>query len=380
MNVAVQYFPVLAIFIVGILLFYGLASYLISQSPSVGSDVSNNTSNYVYRAGPTNITPYYLYCIGGIGTENVGMMNSTYYAQILNNGSISPWRASTPYKYSVGESSCIYNNGTVHCIGGYNETSLVTEECWKRASGNWSWNCNTYPKNTTFSSCVWYNSTAYCAVGLIVINNAQRFSNLSYFAKIGMNGNITNWGRSSNYPVITWGTSCASSGSTVYCIGGYRNNTEKAEEVLNNAYYATLTGNGILQWTPTTQYPVNISDPSCFVDSGHVYCVGGMTGTNSSLPASTNLSYYAPITQTGLGQWRATTGYPTSEVGSSCQDISGRVYCIGGGVFGGGGMPPNPFTYSFSANISSDGIGQWKSINNYPVNALYSSCVTTNQA
>ncbi|MCL5430517.1 MAG: hypothetical protein M1504_03505 [Candidatus Marsarchaeota archaeon] len=157
--------------------------------------------------------------------------------------------------------------------------------------------------------------------------------------------------------------------SYIYCLGGW------FFIPANYTYYSKITANG-LSWSSTTPYPMQLAGTQCTTDNGYIYCVGG-TDLNASIKISkVNLSYYAPISQSGIGAWKSTTPYPIPFYGSGCYANNGYIYCVGDGY-----IPTNNVTQgavygkmAYYAPISPSGIGVWKSTTPIPIKFMNSPC------
>jgi hypothetical protein len=122
----------------------------------------------------------------------------------------------------------------------------------------------------------------------------------------------------------------------------------------------------------------------------YIYCIGGAVqfGNNTVINA-TKLTYYAPLSSSGIGNWTTSTPYPINSFESRCVSSNGYIYCIGGET----GPPPicasgngfvacqNRYTSTDSiyyAPISSSGIGNWVASRPYPTSIQDQSCVSFN--
>src|SRR5437879_11008489 len=124
-------------------------------------------------------------------------------------------------------------------------------------------------------------------------------------------------------------------------------------------------------WSPTTNYPTSTYAESCVVDSGFVYCIGGVSGPDQINAAYTNAVYFAPLKSNGgVGSWSSTTNYPTSSE-ESCVASSGFVYCIGG--YNGVGFDSSNAVYFVA--LYSGGVCWCSSTTNYPIGFVRNSCV-----
>ena len=90
----------------------------------------------------------------------------------------------------------------------------------------------------------------------------------------------------------------------IYCIGG-----SNAAGESDDSYYAELTANGLISWTPTSQYPSLTQLSTCVPYDNYIYCIG----SQYMAPAL----YYAALTQNGIGTW-LTAPYPVGVSMPSC--------------------------------------------------------------
>jgi hypothetical protein len=336
----------------------------VSSSTSTTTTVSqsNLTSNTTVSsqsyANSTTTTVDYTYCIGS-GTYPY---NQSYYTafepQIDFYGPTSGrWTATQSYPISVIGPSCTISNGYIYCVGGYSN-------------------------GTSTSS--------------------------AFFANVTING-IGNWTSTTNYPVPFSKAGCSSYNGYIYCV------SDSNSLYANATYYAKLSPNGIGPWKATSPYPNNISGPSCTIYNGYIYCVGGLNTTSAYsayLPVSP-ISYYATVSQSGIGPWTKTTAYPLNLYNDSCNSYLGYIYCIGGsdsfaalmsinytsalgvtpgmsesqvesiakqslyGIINQTESLDSNRTAVYYAPISKTGIGKWNLTYPYPAQLSSSDCVTT---
>jgi hypothetical protein len=188
-----------------------------------------------------------------------------------------------------------------------------------------------------------------------------------YYAPLSPSGGeVGPWIGTSSYPSPAIGLSCAASAGFIYCVGGA--NTVGTLES-NASYYAPISSSGVGQWAATTSYPSTVDDESCVISGGFIYCVAGYTALG---PQAINATYYAPVSSAGIGAWMGGTAYPTADSGLSCVTVGGYVYCVGG--IAGQGDATNAVYYAQLS--SSGGIGAWSSAESYPTDII-TSCVAT---
>jgi hypothetical protein len=174
------------------------------------------------------------------------------------------------------------------------------------------------------------------------------------------------WNVTTQYPTDIWTQSCVTSDGDIYCVGGLTG-TETVKDTVSTVYYAPLSSSGIGGWISTTNYPVQIRAESCVTASSTIYCVGGYT-----LSAISSDVYYASLSSSGVGQWTRTTSYPTAVWTNSCAASGTGIYCIGGIT-----SSQNESSSVYFAPFSSSGVGQWTSATSYPVGVRQQSCVTS---
>jgi hypothetical protein len=123
-----------------------------------------------------------------------------------------------------------------------------------------------------------------------------------------------------------------------------------------------------LAFQATTSYPNPVYSQACVTSGGYIYCVGGI---NYSDGFTTNQSYYAPLTASGVGAWQPTTNVSDPLSGPSCIAAGGNIVCTGG-LIGNQSCStdasgnttctaPAPTTVVRWAPLSSTGIGAWHS-------------------
>jgi len=149
--------------------------------------------------------------------------------------------------------------------------------------------------------------------------------------------------------------------SFIYCVGG-----SNLLSKFNSTYYAPITNNGIGTWQQTTSYPDDVFTESCSQYNGYAYCVDGLNSSGLS-----NASYYASITNNGLGNWHSGISYPIKTYYQSCPIYNGKMYCIGG-ISNQQGSATNVAYYS---NLSGNDFSKWYQSSNYLISVYGQSCV-----
>lgn len=273
--------------------------------------------------------------------------------------SLNPWHASTNFPKTNPPPSCVTWQGYVYCIaGGKSYFASIS------SSGVGAWKATTnYPIFISDTSCVASSGYIYCIAGYSSGSGANASE---YYAPLSSTG-VGAWSRTgtSGYYPSTSDLSCAAANGYIYCVGG----ANGGEEV-QNVSFATLSDTGIGTWAATTQYPFAVVSESCVISASYIYCVGGL----NSNPQDQNLVYYAPISSSGVGNWKQTSTYPLSLDSTSCAVNSGNLYCVGGEE-----AASNTADVFYSPISSSGGLGSWVGTTSYPVAISYESCVSPNE-
>jgi hypothetical protein len=147
--------------------------------------------------------------------------------------------------------------------------------------------------------------------------------------------------------------------SYIYCVG-----TQGAFPY-NLSYYAQINSSGIGNWNATFNYTQPLFDAGCAIGGNYIYCVGSGLYKSSSTD-----SFFAPIAASGIGVWEQTTNYPLQLTGGGCSISNNYIYCVGGNT-----THPQAAYY---ASVSSSGIGNWMRTANYPIGLYDSGCLIYN--
>lgn len=218
------------------------------------------------------------------------------------------------------------------------------------------------------AQCLSTNSSIYC-IGGQDFNGGPR-NEVYHASPVTSSGNITGWALSNSYPQYINGESCVLDSGFVYCVGGMYN--DNGDDV-SSSYYASVTASGSLgNWTSTTAFPIPVDTQSCVASLSNIYCVGGANETDGSNAdaTATNSVWYAPLSTSGIGQWSLTTAYPANVYFPSCFVAASDIYCLGGADTDG-----NSLGTAYYATISSSGVGAWTTTTSYPVAGSGQACV-----
>ncbi len=295
------------------------------------------------------------------------LVTPSFLAPYVNAEGLQPWSGTTSYPVHVYLERCVSYSAHVYCIGGNNGTNDINSVYYAAlgSSGVSSWIPTTsYPTTIDYAACVADSGYVYCVGGS---NYSGAYFNEVYYAPISSGGALGPWQPTTSYPSFGYGQSCVPYSGYIYCVGGYDGG------FTNAVYFAPMSSSGVGTWQPTTSYPFNISFQSCVVYSGDIYCVAGDDNGVTAVNA-TNYVYYAPVTLSGVGAWQRSTDYPMNITDEECVVNSGYVYCIGG--YSGGTLDVGEHYNVYYATLSPTGIGTWQSSTSYPVAVVGHSCVS----
>lgn len=174
-------------------------------------------------------------------------------------------------------------------------------------------------------------------------------------------GQLGPWNSTTDYPLPLAGVTCVADGGFAYCVGGGNETAPRGSGGLNLTYYAPLSPTGVGQWTRTTDYPLMILQPSCVASLGYIYCVSGFAGPTSNLTADV---FYAPLSPSGIGAWKPTTPFDNVISPPPCMVDSSYIYCVTQNATG----PFLPAGNTYFAHLSAAGVGNWTGSSQVPDN------------
>jgi hypothetical protein len=205
------------------------------------------------------------------------------------------------------------------------------------------------------ATCAGSAPNLYCAEQTCVASSGYVYcvggdTDSTYFSAVSSTG-LGPWKATAHYPVAAWGQSCVIDANVIYCVGGRVGGWDAgASTSTASAYFAPVSSTGVGDWAATTDFPT--ADVSgCVASGGYIYCLG-------------DTSYYAPLTASGIGTWAPTQGPPTRTQG--CTAAGGYIYCYGGGSCPPRGPGSDCYSPSYYAPVTATGIGPWKTTTPLP--------------
>lgn len=258
--------------------------------------------------------------------------------------------------------------GALYAFGVFNPTNISTTAIQANSTSVWQ-STSSYPVRIAGQSCVVVNSNVYCFTGQAFTANSQYSTNSSYYASLSPEG-IGTWHNTTPIPQSFYSPQCVSNDDYIYCVGG----AGYFKGLYNgSSYYAHISNTGVITWYKTTPYPLNVLDHQCVTDGNYIYCIGGSVfSQNATNPIYvTRLAYYASISSNGIGNWTNTTSYPQLTAGPwSCFVYSSHIYCNGPSAFAGNAT-------AYYAQESASGVGNWIASEPSLPYATGAGCVTS---
>ncbi len=324
----------LGLAVIGILL-------LSSASLARAEDLAtwNSTTSYPTVSSPSPngvegnscvVSSGYMYCVGGDAYPNPAPVDTVYSAPVSGSG-VGTWTSQPPYPVDVYATSCVVLDSEIFCTGGNTGGGAVTNQVYSASVssgtlGAWTLQTSTYGSGIENTSCV-VSGTYITCIGGITYNSPQENTAAIYYTDVS--GSSTgSWTATSNYFEAINGASCVSTGSVITCVGGQYNDAV-SDDITDAVEYDTVSAGAVGgSWTTTSTYPLNsgngVSDTSCNLDGGYIYCVAGysMTGMVGV--------YYGPDSSGAVSSWSSGPDYPDAIPFPVCAAGGSYVYCVGG--------------------------------------------------
>lgn len=279
---------------------------------------------------------------------------------------LGSWATTASYPFPVGSPACAQSLGQEVCVGGQTSTAgaitnaVYTTSLNAGGFGGWSGTIN-YPTAIQAPSCVIASGVDICVGGYT--GSAPGTTGPVYYASLTGSG-VSAWSSTNPYPAPEAGLSCVSISGDVICTGGYNLQTGAWD---NEVYYASTTGTGVGAWTPTTAYPIGISDEGCVAISGADYCAAGASTPGGDV----SYVYYAQASGSGVSGWTSGPNYPSSVQDESCVESTSDWVCIGGYSNSAGSN-----TASVEYATVSPSVSGWSGLTAYPSAIAGAGCVT----
>jgi hypothetical protein len=184
------------------------------------------------------------------------------------------------------------------------------------------------------------------------------------FASVLDSSGTSTWTSGSSLSSRSYGQSCVTENSYIYCMGG-----EAPSAPTAIVQYASVPSGGGYPSGWTQGNPLNVAeeDQSCVAANNYLYCMGGIPGSSVVQYASIPSGGGAPSGWTSQSNQLAVGKYAPI-----CVTANNYIYCMGGG-----GSSDSTVQY---ASIPSGGgaTSAWQTTNSLAAGAYIGSCITTN--
>jgi hypothetical protein len=306
----------------------------------------------------------------GKATGSGSSSNDATATGLRATGELGPWVSTPDYPLAANscagtapnlycaEQTCVADSAYVYCLGG---ASTSTYSNSPSSTGLRPWRSGAdYPVPIQQTSCVVGAVGApeylYCVGGRVrgADGGAGHATADVYYAILSETGAIGPWTAANPFPHATLDPQCMfAANNNIYCISRNPDDVTRTD-----AYFASLSTGRLGAWAPTAGPPTGTA--ACAAVGGFVYCFGGGNCAPSGPRSDCNSpSYFAPLTETGIGAWKATTELPTA-VSATYAAAGSYIYYLS--------------TPVFFASVSAEGIGPWQTTTNYPDPAYPSNC------
>jgi len=192
-------------------------------------------------------------------------------------------------------------------------------------------------------------------------------NNTAVYAKVGENGILTPWLRSSPYPgKMGQGSAAATDGHNLYVIGGLNDPGDNASP---EVFCAPLNADGTVgTWVPTSKLPTALWSHAAYFHNGSIYVLGGRAGSNDA--AITNRVLVGRVgDQGGIESWiesPSSLAYPV-EVASVCA-ADDFLFLFCGRTQGGQMIEKIQFSM-----LTAEGLSPWQEVPTVMNTRIYAS-------
>jgi N-acetylneuraminic acid mutarotase len=301
-----------------------------TASGEIGAYTSTSSlpSNVQYPG--TAVVNGYIYAIGG--NDNSSALSSVYYAKLNANGTVGTWSSTTGLPAVRNTAGVATYNGYIYVTGGETivgccggtQTTYYAKVNADGTISSWTTSPVNLPQTLYVNNSVAANGYLYTVGGYNNSNGGAQ--NTVYYTKLNADGSINNWS-STTITSPRYNSGVVVANGYIYVIGGDANASNNGT---NTTYYAALnpsTG-AIGSWNTTSTLPDAIQSMGATVVNGYVYTVGGYNST----PNGIKLTYYAKLNANGtVGTWQTSSSqFAQVYYGEGVASANGYIYGVGG--------------------------------------------------
>jgi hypothetical protein len=217
----------------------------------------------------TFISENYLYIIGGYTTTTV---NTIYYAEINEDGTLSQWFKDTNLPTVLRNASTLVIGNKFYMFGGVTTTTAATVYIADITNEGKLKNFRT---TTSLPGVKSYTNAFYTGQYIYIIggNNDSIYTNSIYKASLNQDGTLSNWVIDTNVVPTTIGTStCFNTETEYYLFGGVIDTTPN---YTNKIFKAIKNGDGTLStFTEIGTLPSYFGFCLLFITKNYLYLLG----------------------------------------------------------------------------------------------------------
>ena len=222
-----------------------------------------------------------VYVLGG--TNIFGPRNVAYYASTNEDGSLGSWQATTPMPQKLMGHAAIVSGNRLYVLGGMIKSVGASSSVYyadilaDKTLGPWK-TANSLPANLFGHKAITVGDKIYIIGG--TINNGFYFAdgtpnnNISskvYMASVLEDGSLSSWQETSSLIEPLTLHAASTSGKNIYTLGGYN-----GEGVTNAVYFAPILDDGNLgSWQALHSMPKNMLGNSSVANEEYLYSLGG---------------------------------------------------------------------------------------------------------
>lgn len=213
----------------------------------------------------------FLYYLGG--KSGSGIKDTVYFSAIKADGSLEPWKTTSPLKYARTDGKVAVHNNFIYWTGGWN--------------------------------------------GIIKTN--------ILVGNIGSNGEISAWRATHNMPARLHDHEAIVTGGYMYIIGGWDETFVKHS---NKVFYARILSDGSIEpFYRASDLLVARQHHASVFYNGYIYTLGGRDKNNNYLSSVE----YAKVNSDGsLSDWKQTSPLPIGRIHFPAVAAGKRIFSIGG--------------------------------------------------
>jgi hypothetical protein len=270
------------LYVIGGQAFDGNTRYSDVQYAPINSDGSlgmwrNATPLDIGRRSHTSVVHNgFLYVIGGTPSGG-GMLDRVQYAQINADGSLGPWKITTPFETGRLCHTSIVNNGFLYILQGFYTSALfpLTDVQYAQFNndgslGHWQYTNSFYPERWNHSS-IAYNGRIYSMGGANWYGSYYTLDDTQY-SSFNSDGSLNNWNITKSLVDSLAAFGLVEYNGKIIITGG----ANIPSGNMNDVKYTAIQSAGSLgTWQTLTPFNIARNSHASVVYNGYIYVIGG---------------------------------------------------------------------------------------------------------